>query len=125
MGRQYANREARKAPYFLRIAAVALLAWLIPLGSSAGEVGLSWDPPAIATDVAGYKVYHGSASGSYSAAEDAGNQLAFRVKNLPGILTYYFAVTAYNAAGYESVFSNEVFVALAPDPARNLRIEGE
>lgn len=125
MGRRNGDRETRQASHLLRIAAAVFLALLLPLGSSAGEVSLAWDPPAVATDVAGYRVYRGTASGSYSASEDAGNQLAFTVRNLPGILTYYFAVTAYNAAGYESVFSNEVFVALAPDPARNLRIEGE
>ncbi len=38
--------------------------------------------------------------------------------------TWYFVVTAYNTAGLESGYSNEVSktIATAPEPPRNLRI---
>jgi hypothetical protein len=70
-------------------------------------VTLAWDPVA-ASDLAGYKLYYGYASGNYSASIDVGNTTtaAFSGFDQPGM--YYFAVTAYDTAGNESDFSNEV-----------------
>ena len=114
MGRQNGGGKTRKASHFLCIAA-AIFLLLIPGAVRAGEVSLAWDPPDISTDVVGYMIYHGTASGVYGAPEDAGNQLTFRVRNLSGGQTYYFAATAYNAVGYQSVYSNEVSVLVLPD----------
>lgn len=73
---------------------------------------LSWDAPTTntdgtaLTDLKGYKLYYGSASGSYGASIDVRNVTSYTINNLaPG--TYYFAVTAYNTAGTESGYSNE------------------
>lgn len=61
--------------------------------------------------VAGYRVYYGNAPGSYSQPAGsgiyAGNQSGFTVVGLTAGKTYYFAVTAIDAAGNESPFSNE------------------
>ncbi|MBI5198088.1 MAG: hypothetical protein HZA19_05700 [Nitrospirae bacterium] len=79
----------------------------------AGEAILSWEPPATnadgtpLTDLAGYKVYYGTASGSYGDFVDAGNVITYTVSNLPETVAYYFAVTAYNTTGNESGYSNE------------------
>ncbi|MCK5093262.1 MAG: fibronectin type III domain-containing protein [Spirochaetes bacterium] len=71
------------------------------------EVTLEWDPNT-ETDLAGYNLYWGYSSGDYEFSADAGNQTSYTVTGLiPGV-TYYFAVTAYNAAGLESDYSNEV-----------------
>lgn len=72
----------------------------------AGDVSLSWDP-SISENIAGYKLYIGSASRTYSKIVDVGNVLLFRLTNLP-IGTSYFAATAYDAVGNESDYSNEV-----------------
>jgi hypothetical protein len=62
--------------------------------------------------VAGYRVYWGTASGSYGQARgaglNAGNSATYTVTGLTVGRTYFFAVTAYDAAGNESAFSGEV-----------------
>jgi Fibronectin type III domain len=72
---------------------------------------LQWAAPADAR-VQGYRLYHGTASHSYSQAQgagiDVGNASSFRVENLQAGQTYYFAVTAYDASANESAYSDEV-----------------
>lgn len=72
------------------------------------SVDLQWN---IATDnvgVKGYRVYYGTqpVSADFSTYEigpvEAGNMLAYTVTNLQNGTAYYFAVTAYDAAGNES-----------------------
>jgi hypothetical protein len=59
-------------------------------------------------DLAGYKVYVGTASGIYSSPLDVGNITSFTVTGLTPGTAYYFAVSAYDLNGYESSWSNEV-----------------
>jgi hypothetical protein len=79
-----------------------------------GQATLSWDAPTTnadgtpLTDLAGYKVYYGTASGIYSQNKDVGNVTTYTVTNLTDGLTYYFAVTAYDTSMNESGYSNEV-----------------
>lgn len=82
------------------------------LTAASGVPTLFWTPNG-ESDLAGYKVYYGTAPRTYSAVVDAGNVTTFTAANLTAGVTYYFAVTAYDAAGSESGFSNEVTVALA------------
>jgi hypothetical protein len=76
--------------------------------SDAAQATLTWDPPDISTDVTGYMIHYGTASGTYSQGIDVGNTTSYTVSNLNDGQTYYFAATAYNHAGYQSVYSNEV-----------------
>jgi hypothetical protein len=76
--------------------------------SSAAQATLTWDPPVVSTDVTGYMLHYGTASGVYSQAIDVGNTTSCAVGNLIDGQTYYFAATAYNQAGNQSVYSNEV-----------------
>ena len=96
------------------IFSLVLCFFLSPTNSLAGQANLAWDPPDISTDVTGYMIHYGTASGTYSQAIDVGNTTSYTVSNLIDGQTYYFAVTAYNAVGYESVYSNEVSIAIAP-----------
>jgi fibronectin type 3 domain-containing protein len=61
--------------------------------------------------VAGYRVYWGTSSGSYSQSHGAGintgSATSYTVTGLTVGRTYYFAVTAYDAVGNESAFSGE------------------
>ena len=90
------------------------LAWLLASLSvcSAADpvpgysITLEWDANS-EPDLAGYKLYFGTASGSYSETLDAGNVTEAVVPVIPGA-TYFFAVTAYNIERLESPFSNEV-----------------
>jgi fibronectin type III domain protein len=76
-----------------------------PPSSSAAT--LTWNPDT-STNLAGYKLYVGTASGVYSSSISLGNVTSYTVPNLLIGNTYYFAVTAYNNSGIESGFSNEV-----------------
>jgi hypothetical protein len=69
---------------------------------------LSWDVATDNVKVKGYKVYVGTASvekaaGEYNlGAQDVGDVVSADVGNLENDTKYYFAVTAYDAAGNES-----------------------
>ena len=81
---------------------------LICTHAAAGQATLAWDPSPDPT-VTGYSLYYGEASRSYTAKLDAlGGQTTLTVPNLLEGHNYYFAVTARNASGAESGFSNEV-----------------
>lgn len=87
-------------------------------------ITLSWDASTDNVGVKGYKIFYGTQSVSADSASytqgpvDAGNVLTFDVKNLENGKTYYFAVTAYDAAGNESEFySNEVSATATAAPA--------
>lgn len=96
------------------IISLTLCFFLSPTNSLAAQANLAWDPPDISTDVTGYMIHYGRTSGAYSQAIDVGNTTSYPVSNLIDGQTYYFTVTAYNAVGYESVYSNEVSTAIAP-----------
>ena len=83
----------------------AILMTLFAYPAFAGQASLAWNASA-STGVTGYKVHYGTASGSYGTHLDVGNTLSTTIPNLTSGATYYFAVTAYNAAG-ESSYSNE------------------
>jgi len=73
---------------------------------AAGSVTLAWDASPDAS-VVGYKVYYGPASGSYTNSATVGNVTNATLTGLVNGATYFFAATAFNAQGDESVFSNE------------------
>jgi hypothetical protein len=73
--------------------------------TAAGLANLAWDASPD-PNVAGYKLYYGTSSGNYSNTINVGKVTSYSVSGLaPG--TYYFAVSAYDASGNESSFSNE------------------
>ncbi len=82
-------------------------------GVNAANVTVSWDANT-ESDLAGYNVYIGESTGNYTGVVDVGNATEFTWNNLNAGNTYYFAVTAYDFAGNESNFSDEVN-AILPD----------
>ena len=92
---------------FKCIVALFFLLFLLPFNVHAGQVTLAWDPD---TDpgLAGYKLYYGTQSGNYSLVVDVGNSTTYLASNLQAGTTYYFAATAYDTAGLESGYSNEI-----------------
>jgi hypothetical protein len=70
-------------------------------------VTLAWDPSPDSA-VAGYHLYDGIASLTYTNVIDVGNATNATVSGLVGGVTYFFAATAYDTNGQESVFSDEV-----------------
>ena len=92
-------------------------------GATSQSVGVTLlvNPPATSSatliwntntdpDLAGYKVYRATASGAYGApiATLQGNVTSYAAVGLQVGTTYFFAVTAYDTAGNESLHSNEV-----------------
>jgi hypothetical protein len=66
------------------------------------------------TDIAGYKIYYGLTSRTYDFIKTVGTQTSYTLSGLEPGRTYYFTVTANDAAGNESRFSNEVSVTIPP-----------
>ncbi|MGD0887035.1 MAG: fibronectin type III domain-containing protein [Thermodesulfovibrionales bacterium] len=87
---------------------------LYPQNASADQITLVWNPPTTntdgtpLTDLAGYIVYYGTASRNYPQNVPVGIVTTYTVSNLTDGLTYYFAVAAYDTAGNQSAYSNEV-----------------
>jgi fibronectin type III domain protein len=75
------------------------------------SVQLAWDSNAPTgdanTNTVGYRLHIGTASGNYSQVIDVGSATTATVSNLISGSSYYFVVTAYNAAGVEGPNSNE------------------
>jgi hypothetical protein len=105
----------KRIPFLISLLILALTAratvFLAPNNPPA-TISLSWDPspsPLVVT----YKLYSGTAGPrQYTAALTVGSVLNFTVTNLIRGATNYFAVTAIDGGGLESVFSNEI--AFAP-----------
>lgn len=97
------------------------------------RVTLLWDRNPSADGITGYRIYFGTASGSYSDYVAVENVTAGAVTGLADGVTYYFAVTAHDGNGLESGFSDEVIYTprlprmqthLAPGGSMVLSVQG-
>jgi len=88
-----------------------LFALCAPMASRADStVTLVWDASADPT-AAGYFVYYGVGSRTYTNKLDAGSATTLTLSGLQPGTIYYFAATTYNAAGLESDYSSETAYA--------------
>src|SRR5258708_5166666 len=78
----------------LTLSLMALSAFASISAFAANSVTLAWDP-SISTNVAGYRVYYGVASRSYTNSVNAGAATSVTITTLADATTYYFAATAY------------------------------
>jgi len=87
-----------------------------PTPALSADLTLAWDPNT-EEDLAGYRIYYRTADGDtdsdgdYDFIVDVGNQTECTVTDhleLEEGLPYYFSATAYDLAGNESDYSNEV-----------------
>jgi hypothetical protein len=92
----------------LKLWGSSLLFLVLPSSAFAATVTLAWNASLSGSAVAGYILYYGDASGSYSTDVDVGNTTQAALSGLDEGKTYYFAATAYNVNRNESSFSNEV-----------------
>lgn len=83
---------------------------------------LAWDASP-STDVTGYRIHQGYATNSYQFHYDAGNVLTFKIPTAALGVKYFYAATAYNALGGESVYSNEISYT-DPVPPMSLEMAG-
>lgn len=76
---------------------------------SSSSVTLTWNANT-ESDLAGYRVYRATSSGTYGApiATIQGNTASYIATGLQYGTTYFFVVTAFDIAGNESTYSNEV-----------------
>lgn len=84
-----------------------MLLTALSLCNAVQSVTLAWDPNS-EPDIASYKVYYGTQSGSPSQSSDVGNVTTATIANLDEGTTYFFTVRAINTARLESGPSNEV-----------------
>ena len=83
-------------------------------GGGTGTISLAWDAVttnadgSTCTDLAGYKIYYGTASGQYGTPKDVGNITTYDLTGLTAGQTYYIVTTAYDTSNNESSYSNEV-----------------
>jgi hypothetical protein len=76
-----------------------------------GRVTLAWRPSPDAS-VVGYRVYWGYAPSQYVQSASAGSKTNLTLTGLAEGTRIYFAVTAQDAAGIESVPSNEISITV-------------
>jgi len=96
------------------VTTVALAPFTITVNQiSTGSASLTWIPPiqnsdgTALTNLAGYKIYYGSAPGSLSQSIQIANVglTSYTISNL-STATWYFGMTAYTTSGAESSISN-------------------
>lgn len=98
------NAVCRKLSLYFIVLFLTLLFSKVGL---AAQIRIAWDPNT-EPDVAGYKIYYGTSSKSYTGSADVGNVTSCTLKGLKKGETQYIAVTAYNSSGSESGYSSEV-----------------
>jgi fibronectin type 3 domain-containing protein len=83
-----------------------------------GSVTLAWSEPTSYIDgspvagTIGYKVYYGTSPRTYNHVVDVQNRTSCSIGALSSGRTYYFAITAYDASGIESDYSNELITTI-------------
>ena len=94
------------------------------------DVTFQWDANS-ESDIAGYKIYYkqdsqslpfnGTGAVQGPSPVDVGNLTTKLLTGLDPSRTYYFAVTAYNTSGIESVYSNICLLYTSPSPRDRTR----
>ena len=95
---------------------------------------LMWETPTTnvdgspLTDLAGFKVYWGTVSGTYTGVKDVGNVVTVNIAQTMAVTpkgNYCFVVTAYDVALNESDYSNEVCATFSKkaSPPKTLGIQ--
>jgi len=108
------NHSAKSHAYSLRPLSIILFAAFLSSfvcsvqAVHSAQVTLEWEVSP--GNVAGYNVYQGTSARDYDVTLDVGNWTSVTIADLVDAEAYYFAVTAYNADGDESGYSNEVCV---------------
>jgi hypothetical protein len=83
----------------------------------ATDITLGWKASPD-TNVIGYNVYYGVASGTYTNLVDAGAATSVTIHGLVSGIIYYFAATSYDNVGLEGLFSPETSYTV-PFPVPN------
>ena len=113
--RKFFSSITRSSLFFLFL----FFLFLNPL--QAADLSFAWTPNSD-PNLAGYKIYYGTASRAYTVSIDVGNptitdnKVTCTLTVLPQESTlYYFAATAYDIDGLESDYSSEVVVDVSAE----------
>lgn len=87
---------------------MALLCVPVGMAQTVPNLRVAWDANNTEPDLAGYHVYWGPQSRTYTNRVTVGKVTTAEVPVLAPGATYYLAVTAFNTSGVESFFSNEL-----------------
>jgi hypothetical protein len=88
---------------------VIVYAFLFPPLCTAASLLVTWKANTDA-DLAGYKVYYGTQSGTYGTVADVQKATSYQISNVQNGSTYYVAVTSYDTSKNESNRSTEISV---------------
>ena len=102
-----------KASVFTRVCLVLVLFAIRSNTARAGSATLAWQPSP-SKDVVAYHIYYGNRSDQSSLVVPSQTTTA-QVDGLAAGATYYFVVTAVNAAGAESRPSNEAISTVSTE----------
>ena len=118
-------------PTFKKILIASVLGvgvFLIPNGvqsQTSNSATLQWAANQ-ESDLAGYRVYHGTKPGIYGDSQDAGNTPTYRYASLQSNNTHYFTVTAYDTSGNESLPAPEVYkTIIGTDRLLSVSVKGK
>lgn len=78
-------------------------------GSQPQSATLTWNANT-ESDLAGYRLYQSTTSGTYGSPIEVGNVTSYAVNNLVSGTRYYFRLTAVDTSGNESSPSSEVSI---------------
>lgn len=93
-------------------ATAAAACWLLTGAVSASTITLTWNANS-ENDLAGYKVYYGTQSRSYTNYVDVGNVTEYTLTDLEPGTSYYICLTAYDINRNESGYSEEIMITAA------------
>lgn len=92
----------------------------------AASLTVTWDANT-EDDLAGYKLYYGTAPGTYGTPLVLGTVTVYQLMSLKDHTIYYIALTAFDTSANESGYSQEVSATTgdetSPDPPKGLRAE--
>jgi fibronectin type 3 domain-containing protein len=122
------RRISRFVVFVLVTFALGSVSLATRVDAATSNVSLAWDA-STSVDVIGYRVYQSTMSGVYDKATDKKCDVVAAAKTctISGLADgrYYWVATAYDSAGNESDFSNEVSKLMdttAPSAPGNCRI---
>lgn len=107
------------------IQGLLILGLLLPVFGFAASVTVSWQPNT-ESDLAGYVVYYGTASRTYTESEriNGTGTTQVRIEGLAQEEPYFLAVTAFDRNGNESAFSEEkTFTITDKNPPELLSVQ--
>ncbi len=101
-------RSQKNLVLILRFLAIlGFISQISGAATSPDPINLAWDSN-LESDIAGYRVHYGTASGTFSSMIEVGTLPEATLSGLEAGTTYFCAVQAFNTAGLTSGLSSEI-----------------